>query len=111
MLPTSPLTRPDARRLHDCGSRGNIVPMNSYDPLSEVLTTAEAARFWHLTRNAITMAARNGRLPARPAGGKAWLVTVGGMVEYQRGRWYPDLLPERFHEAARAAANALRWGV
>ncbi len=73
-----------------------------------ILTVAEAERYWRISRGALSLAIRRGRLPARRGGGRSWLVAVADVVRYQRGRWYPDLLPEQFHDAARAAADGVR---
>ncbi len=62
------------------------------DCLMAVMTAQEAAQIWGLSRNAVSDACRRGALRGRKSG-KTWLVTVGDMLVYQRGRYWPDMIP------------------
>lgn len=75
---------------------------DSADCLFCVLTTQEAAALWGLSRNAVSDACRRGALPARRSG-QTWLVTVEGMLRYQRGRYWPDNIPPELQAAFKQA--------
>jgi hypothetical protein len=60
--------------------------------LTAVMTAQEAAQIWGLSRNAVSDACRRGALRGRKSG-KTWLVTVRDMLVYQRGRYWPDMIP------------------
>ena len=68
------------------------------DCLMSVITAQEAAQIWGLSRNAVSDACRRGAIPARKSG-KVWLVTVSGMLKYQRGRYWPDMIPADLQDA------------
>ena len=72
--------------------------MHSNDCLTSVLTSMEAATIWGLSRNAISDACRRGALPARKSG-QTWLVTVADMLNYQKGRYWPDNVPAELQSA------------
>ena len=72
------------------------------NPLYMVLSAAEAAELWGLSRNAISDACRRGALPARRSG-KTWLVTVADMLAYQDGRYWPHRWPAELQPALAAA--------
>jgi hypothetical protein len=65
---------------------------DDFDCLMAVMTAQEAAQIWGLSRNAVSDACRRGALRGRKSG-KTWLVTVGDMLVYQRGRYWPDMIP------------------
>lgn len=73
-----------------------------FNCLNYVITAAEAATLWRLSRNAITDACRRGVLPGRKSG-KTWLVTVEDMLRYQNGRYWPDLIPPELEPAIKQA--------
>jgi hypothetical protein len=68
------------------------------DCLAAVLTAQEAAQMWRLSRNAVSDACRRGALRGRKSG-QTWLVTVVDMLEYQRGRYWPDMIPAELKPA------------
>ena len=72
------------------------------DYLTSVLTSMEAAQIWGLSRNAVSDACRRGALPARKSG-QTWLVTVADMLTYQKGRYWPDNIPDELRPAFDAA--------
>lgn len=65
--------------------------------LYRVLTGSEAAKIWGLGRNVVNEACRRGALRGRKSE-NIWIVTVGDMLEYQRGRWYPEKVPDELKE-------------
>jgi len=65
---------------------------DDFDCLTAVMTAQEAAQIWGLSRNAVSDACRRGALRGRKSG-KTWLVTVADMLVYQRGRYWPDMIP------------------
>jgi hypothetical protein len=69
-----------------------------FDCLLAVITAQEAAQLWGLSRNAVSDACRRGALRARQSG-QTWLVTVADMVQYQRGRYWPDAVPAELKPA------------
>lgn len=71
---------------------------DSLDCLLAVITAQEAAQMWGLSRNAVSDACRRGALRGRRSG-QTWLVTVADMVYYQRGRYWPDRVPEELQPA------------
>jgi hypothetical protein len=75
---------------------------DSLDCLLAVITAQEAAQIWGLSRNAISDACRRGALRGRRSG-QTWLVTVADMVHYQRGRYWPDRVPEELWPALERA--------
>ena len=62
------------------------------DCLLAVITAQEAAQLWGLSRNTVSDACRRGALRARQSG-QTWLVTVADMLQYQHGRYWPDVVP------------------
>ena len=68
------------------------------DCLTAVITAQEAAQLWGLSRNAVSDACRRGALRARKSG-QTWLVTIADMLQYQRGRYWPDSIPEELQPA------------
>jgi hypothetical protein len=68
------------------------------DALTMVMTAQEAATIWRLSRNAVSDACRRGALRGRRSG-QTWLVTVADMLAYQRGRYWPDLVPAELKPA------------
>ena len=75
-----------------------------------VMTAQEAARLWLLTRNAVSDACRRGALRGRQSG-QTWLVTVADMLQYQKGRYWPDMVPEELKPAFdQAIANMKKGG-
>lgn len=70
-----------------------MTSLGDSDSLYEVLTASEAAKLWGLHRNAVRDAIRRGALRGRQSG-NVWLVTVGDMLTYQRGRYFTDIPPE-----------------
>jgi hypothetical protein len=68
------------------------------DCLTAVITAQEAAQLWGLSRNAVSDACRRGALRSRKSG-RTWLVTVADMLAYQRGRYWPDAIPEDLQPA------------
>ena len=71
---------------------------NDTDCLHGVITAQEAAELWGLSRNAISQACKRGALRGRKSG-RVWLVTIGDMLTYQRGRYYPDNIPTELQVA------------
>jgi len=71
---------------------------DSHDCLTAVLTAQEAATLWGLSRNAVSDACRRGALRGRKSE-KTWLVTVLDMLVYQRGRYWPDSIPDEIRPA------------
>ena len=71
---------------------------NDIDCLYTIITAQEAAKLWGLSRNAVSQACRSGALRARQSG-RTWLVTIGDMLTYQRGRYYPDNIPTELQAA------------
>jgi len=69
-----------------------------FDCLNAVMTAQEAAQLWRLSRNAVSDACRRGALRGRRSG-QTWLVTVADMLRYQRGRYWPDAVPEELKPA------------
>jgi hypothetical protein len=78
-----------------------------HDCLTAVLTAQEAATLWGLSRNAISDACRRGALRGRKSG-QTWLVTVADMLAYQKGRYWPDLIPEEIKPVLERAAKNLK---
>jgi len=78
-----------------------------HDCLSNVLTASEAAELWGLSRNAISDACRRGALRGRKSG-KTWLITIADMLDYQRGRYFPDLVPDELRDAFDQALAAAK---
>lgn len=65
-----------------------------YRPLGGVITTAEAAEAWNISRQAVAQAAGAGRIAARKAG-EVWLIALDSAVRY----WGLPLRPLEFdHE-------------
>lgn len=75
---------------------------DAYDCLFTVITAQEAAQIWGLSRNAVSDACRRGALRARRSG-KTWLVTIEDMLRYQRGRYWPDSIPDELAAAFKRA--------
>jgi hypothetical protein len=71
---------------------------DDFDCLTAVMTAQEAAQIWGLSRNAVSDACRRGALRGRKSG-KTWLVTVVDMLVYQRGRYWPDMIPAELKPA------------
>jgi hypothetical protein len=80
-----------------------------YDCLMAVMTAQEAARLWLLTRNAVSDACRRGALRGRQSG-QTWLVSVADMLQYQKGRYWPDLVPEELKPAFDQAIANMKKG-
>jgi hypothetical protein len=78
-----------------------------HDCLTAVLTAQEAATLWGLSRNAISDACRRGALRGRKSG-QTWLVTVADMLAYQKGRYWPDCIPEEIKPVLERAAKDLK---
>ena len=72
------------------------------DNLFTVITAPEAAQLWGLSRNAVSDACRRGALRSRRSG-KTWIVTIEDMLRYQRGRYWPDNIPEELIPALERA--------
>lgn len=70
--------------------------------LMKVLTAQEAAVIWGLSRNTISDACRRGALRGRKSE-KTWLVTIQDMLIYQKGRYWPDLIPDELLPAFKQA--------
>ena len=66
--------------------------MHNNDCLTFVISAQEAAQIWGLSRNAVSDACRRGALRGRKSG-QTWLVTIADMLDYQRGRYWPDNIP------------------
>ena len=79
---------------------------DKHDCLTAVLTAQEAAALWGLSRNAISDACRRGALRGRRSG-KTWLVTVRDMLVYQKGRYWPDLIPAEVKPALKEALASI----
>jgi hypothetical protein len=78
---------------------------DDFDCLMAVMTAQEAAQIWRLSRNAVSDACRRGALRGRQSG-QTWLITVADMLHYQRGRYWPDMIPDELRPAFnRAIAN------
>lgn len=75
---------------------------DDWDCLFAVITAPEAAQLWGLSRNAVSDACRRGSLRARRSG-KTWLVTIEDMLRYQRGRYWPDSIPQELIPALEKA--------
>jgi hypothetical protein len=78
-----------------------------HDCLTAVLTAQEAATLWGLSRNAVSDACRRGALRGRKSG-QIWLVTVADMLAYEKGRYWPDLIPEALEPALEQALASLK---
>ncbi len=78
-----------------------------FDCLTAVITAQEAARLWLLTRNAVSDACRRGALRGRQSG-QTWLVTVADMLQYQNGRYWPDMVTEELKPAFKQALANMR---
>ena len=61
---------------------------------------------WGLSRNAVSDACRRGALRGRKSG-KTWLVTVRDMLVYQKGRYWPELVPAEMRPALDQALASL----
>ncbi len=72
--------------------------MTKYDCLTQVITAQEASQLWGLHRNAIPDAIRRGSLRGRKSG-RTWLITVEDMLRYQRGRYWPNKIPDELQPA------------
>ena len=68
------------------------------DALMTVMTAQEAAKLWRLSRNAVSDACRRGALRGRRSG-QTWLITVADMLAYQRGRYWPSMIPPELKPA------------
>ena len=79
---------------------------DTHDCLTAVLTVQEAATLWGLSRNALSDACRRGALRGRKSG-KVWLITLVDMLAYQKGRYWPDSIPDALKPALVAALAAL----
>lgn len=79
------------------------------DCLTSVITTAEAAEIWGLTRNAVTDACRNGRLRGRQSG-RTWLVTLEDLIAYKHGHYWPSRIPPELQPAFERALAAFNAG-
>jgi hypothetical protein len=77
------------------------------DPLLTVITAQEAARLWRLSRNAVSDACRRGALRGRRSG-QTWLVTMADMLAYQRGRYWPSMIPPELKPALDQARALMR---
>jgi len=51
--------------------------------LPKILTAAEVARYWKLDGSTVRHAIHDGRLPARKADGRTWLVEAADVVEWR----------------------------
>ena len=71
---------------------------DDFDCLTAIMTAQEASQIWGLSRNAVSDACRRGALRGRKSG-KTWLVTVADMLVYQRGRYWPDMIPAELKPA------------
>jgi hypothetical protein len=78
-----------------------------HDCLTAVLTAQEAATLWGLSRNAVSDACRRGALRGRKSG-QTWLVTVADMLAYQKGRYWPALIPEEIKPVLEQAALSMK---
>lgn len=79
---------------------------DSTDYLYAVITAQEATTMWRLSRNAVSQACRMGALRGRRSS-QTWLITIDDMLAYQRGRYFPDTIPD---ELSASFARALaRW--
>lgn len=72
--------------------------IDDHNCLASVITAAEAADLWGLSRNAVSDACRRGALPARQSG-RTWLITIDDMMQYQRGRYWPAAIPTELQPA------------
>lgn len=72
------------------------------DCLFCVITAQEAAQLWGLSRNAVSDACRRGALRGRRSG-QTWIVTIGDMLQYQNGRYWPDNFPVELRPALERA--------
>ena len=77
------------------------------DALMTVMTAQEAAKLWLLSRNAVSDACRRGALRGRRSG-QTWLVTVADMLAYQRGRYWPAMIPPELKPALDQARAQMR---
>jgi hypothetical protein len=77
------------------------------DCLTAVLTAQEAATLWGLSRNAVSDACRRGALRGRKSG-QTWLVTVADMLVYQKGRYWPALIPEAIKPSLAQAVASMK---
>jgi hypothetical protein len=77
------------------------------DALMMVITAQEAARLWLLSRNAVSDACRRGALRGRRSG-QTWLITVADMLAYQRGRYWPSMIPPELKPALERARALMR---
>ena len=82
---------------------------SSHDCLTAILTAQEAALIWGLSRNAVSDACRRGALRGRKSG-KTWLVTISDMLHYQKGRYWPDAIPNALRPAFEEAI-ARFWSI
>jgi excisionase family DNA binding protein len=80
---------------------------DDFDPLMMVMTAQEAANLWRLSRNTVSDACRRGALRGRRSG-QTWLLTVADMLAYQRGRYWPDLIPPELKPALDQARALMR---
>jgi hypothetical protein len=80
---------------------------DDFDCLYAVMTAQEAAQVWGLSRNAVSDACRRGTLRGRRSG-QTWLVTMADMVHYQRGRYWPDRVPEELQAALTRAIAGMQ---
>lgn len=78
-----------------------------HDCLTAVLTAQEAATLWGLSRNAVSDACRRGALRGRKSG-QTWLVTIADMLAYQKGRYWPALIPEALKPALEQAVTSMK---
>jgi hypothetical protein len=81
--------------------------IDDLDPLLTVITAQEAARLWRLSRNAVSDACRRGALRGRRSG-QTWLVTMADMLAYQRGRYWPSMIPPELKPALDQARALMR---
>jgi hypothetical protein len=77
------------------------------DALTTVMTAQEAAKLWLLSRNAVSDACRRGALRGRRSG-QTWLVTVADMLAYQRGRYWPAMIPPELKPAFEQARAQMK---
>jgi hypothetical protein len=77
------------------------------DPLNQVITAGEAGQLYGLTKNAIAQAIKRGALRGRFSGDR-WMVTIGDLVVYQRGRLpFTDKIPDDLRPSFEQAKKGL----
>lgn len=73
--------------------------------LYAIMTTQEAANLWGYSRNTLSLACKEGRLPGRQSK-SIWLITVADMVKYAQGR-LPAEYPAEMEPALRQALREM----